>query len=430
MFPANPVDYRILGKEVAMPDALHVPKYRRHKPTGQGVVTLNGKDHYLGKWKSAASKAEYNRLIGEWLAAGRCLPGSTGGADLTVAELAQAYLTFARGYYRKDGKPTQSLDRVKLAVRLLRTTYGHTLAHDFGPLAFQAVQRQLAAGDRCRKYCNYLTDCIKRIFKWAASQELLPVTIYQALTTVPGLRRGRSDAREPEPVRPVASEVVDATLPYLPAIVADMVRLHRLIGARPAEVCIIRPCDVDTSSDVWSYRPESHKTEIHGHKRVIMIGPKAQDVLRPYLLREETAYCFVPAEGERKRNALRRANRQSPMTPSQRRRRPKRNPKWTAGDHYTPNSYRRAIERAVERLNKQRREEARKATKATGVRVEPVLLDGWTPNQLRHLAATEIRRQFGLEAVQVVLGHAHADVSQIYAERNMGLAAAVARKVG
>ena len=44
-----------------------VPKYRRHKPTGQAVVTLSGKDHYLGKWNTAASKAEYDRLIGEWV---------------------------------------------------------------------------------------------------------------------------------------------------------------------------------------------------------------------------------------------------------------------------------------------------------------------------------------------------------------------------
>ena len=44
-----------------------VPKYRRHKPTGQAVVTLSGKDHYLGKWNTAASKAEYDRLTGEWV---------------------------------------------------------------------------------------------------------------------------------------------------------------------------------------------------------------------------------------------------------------------------------------------------------------------------------------------------------------------------
>ena len=413
-----------------MSKSLRVPSYRRHKPTGQAVVTLNGKDHYLGTWKTTASKAEYNRLTGEWLAAGRFLRASRGGSDLTVAELAAAYWTYAKGYYQKDGRPTRSLDRVKLAIRLLRTTYGPTLAHDFGPLALQAIQKQLAAGRRCRKYCNYLIDSIKRVFKWATSQELLPVTVYQALATVPGLRRGRSGARETEPVKPVENEVVEVTLPHLPPIVADMVKLHRLTGCRPAEVCILRPCDLDTSGAVWSYRPESHKTEHHGRERVIFVGPKGQDVLRPYLLRDKTAYCFVPVESERKRNAIKRENRQSPMTPSQARRRPKRHPKRAPGDRYTTGSYRRSIERAVDAINRKRREEAGKATKTMGVKVEPSLLPEWTPNQLRHSAATEIRKQFGLEAAQVTLGHSQADVTQIYAERDMGLAAEIMRKIG
>jgi hypothetical protein len=413
-----------------MSKTLRVPKYRRHKPTGQAVVTLNSKDHYLGAWKTAASKAEYNRLIGEWLAAGRCLPASRRGNDLTVAELGAAYWNWAEGYYQKDGQPTKSLDRIRLAVRLLRIHYGPTLARDFGPLALQSIQRQLSDGKRCRRYCNYLTDAIKRAFRWAASQELLPITVYQALATVSGLRKGRSNAKEAKPVLPVPADVVDVTLPYLPAVVADMVRLHRLIGARPAEVCILRPCDLDTSGQVWTYRPESHKTEIHGHQRVIMIGPKAQDVLRPYLLRAKTSYCFVPAESERKRRAELHERRVSPLKPYDRRRRPKRHPKRTAGDRYTPASYRRAIERAIDQMNKDRRDEALRATKATGVKVEPVLLSNWTPNQLRHAAATDIRRQFGLEAVQVVLGHAHAAVSEVYAERDLNLAKEIMRKIG
>ncbi len=64
-----------------------------------------------------------------------------------------------------------------------------------------------------------------------------------------------------------------------------MVRFQRLTGCRPIEVCLVRPCDVDTSGQVWVFRPESHKTEHHGRDRTICIGPKAQDILRKYLLR-------------------------------------------------------------------------------------------------------------------------------------------------
>ena len=112
-----------------------VPTYRRHKPSGQPVVNLDGQDVYLGPWNTKASRAEYDRLIGEWLAAGRTLPRPE--ADLTIAELALRHWRFAKGYYRKEGRPTGSLDRVKIAMRILRESYAHTLAKDFGPRPFR-----------------------------------------------------------------------------------------------------------------------------------------------------------------------------------------------------------------------------------------------------------------------------------------------------
>jgi site-specific recombinase XerC len=54
----------------------------------------------------------------------------------------------------------------------------------------------------------------------------------------------------------------------------------------------------------------------------------------------------------------------------------------------------------------------------------------WHPNRLRHSFATRVRKEYGLEATQVMLGHSHADVAQVYAERNQQLAAAVAAKIG
>jgi site-specific recombinase XerC len=54
----------------------------------------------------------------------------------------------------------------------------------------------------------------------------------------------------------------------------------------------------------------------------------------------------------------------------------------------------------------------------------------WSPNRLRHSAATELRSKYGLEAAQVILGHSQADVTQIYAERDLAKAAAIMREVG
>jgi integrase len=406
-------------------DTPRVPSYRRHRPTGQAVVTLNGRDFYLGKWNTKASRAEYDRLIGEWLAAGRNLVKP--GGDLTINELARDYWSFCKGYYRKpDGRPTGTLGGVRVALRLLRETYGATLVGDFGPLALEALQLRLIDKGFSRSTVNAQVAMIRRTFRWGVAKERVSPTVYQALAALPGLRKGRSAAREPRPVRPVADGVVDATLPHLPAVVADMVRFQRLTGARPNEVCILRPCDLEISGDVWTYRPQSHKTDYQdGRERVIAVGPKAQDAIRKYLLRDKRSYCFAPSDSEKKRLAVRHAGRRTPLScgnrPGSNR---KRSPKRHAGEHYTTDSYGRAVERAVMIANRKRTEEA------IDNGGKPELLPDWRPNQLRHTRATEIRKQFGLEAAQVTLGHSQADITQIYAERDLSLAFEVARKIG
>jgi hypothetical protein len=92
-----------------------VPSYRRHTPSGLAVVTLEGHDAYPGPWKSEASRAEYDRLIGEWLAAGRRLPRPEG--DLTVAELALRYWRYSQSYRVKNGRPSTFLKTVRLVLR-------------------------------------------------------------------------------------------------------------------------------------------------------------------------------------------------------------------------------------------------------------------------------------------------------------------------
>ncbi|MEO2046297.1 MAG: site-specific integrase [Pirellulales bacterium] len=188
-----------------------------------------------------------------------------------------------------------------------------------------------------------------------------------------------------------------------------MVLLQRFSGARPGEICNLRPGDVDRSANPWAYISGSHKTEHYDKTRIVFIGPCGQQVLLPYLLRAAEAYCFSPAEVEKAMRAQRSANRKTPMScgnrpGSNRKRKPKRRPK----EKYTTTSYGRAIGRAAE---------------VAGA-------EAWTPHQLRHSFATEVRKTHGLEAVQVSLGHGHASTSGIYAERDFALAARVAREVG
>ena len=264
-----------------------VPKYRRHRASGQAVVSLYGIDYYLGPYRSKASRLEYDRLITEWAQNGRSAPSRR--SDTTIVEVASAYLKHARSYYVKNGKPTREAEMIRELVHRVDTPYGRTAAVDFGPLALKTVRQKMVDDGLSRRYINKSIDRLRRMFKWAAAEELIPASVPQALAMVTGLRRGRTEARESEPVRPVSDADVEATLPYLAVIPADMVRFQRLTGCRPGEVCALRPCDVDRSDDIWAYRPESHKTEHHGRERVIHIGPRAQQVLRPYLLRAAAA---------------------------------------------------------------------------------------------------------------------------------------------
>lgn len=392
-----------------------IPKYRLHKATGQAFVQINGRRRYLGKHGSPESEEKYRRVIAEHLAQpiaadvqSNALNGKHRTSEvITVVELCAAYWLHAKAYYVKDGRPTGEQERIKQAIAAVRRLYGRSGIAEFGPLALQAVQADLVQKNLSRTYINSLCAVIKRMFKWGVSQELVAASIYQALATVPGLRRGRSAARETAPVLPVEDTAVYATIGKLPAVVADMVRFQRLTGCRPGELLAIRPCDVDTSGDVWVYTPESHKMEHRGRERRVFVGKQAQDVLRPYLLRDHEAYCFSPVDSERKRHEEMRARRKSKVQPSQRNRR-KANPRRTPTRKYTCSAYRLAIKRACDAADVSR----------------------WHPNQLRHTFATEIRREFGLEAAQTLLGHSRADVTQVYAERDHAAAARVAREVG
>ncbi|MCA9027502.1 MAG: hypothetical protein KDA86_19995 [Planctomycetaceae bacterium] len=100
---------------------LRVPSYRHHKPTGQAVVTINGRDLYLGKWNSAASRSEYDRLIAEFLANGRRLQSD---ADGTVVEVLNAYRKFAENYYCKGCRVTSEYAGINEALKIVRELYG------------------------------------------------------------------------------------------------------------------------------------------------------------------------------------------------------------------------------------------------------------------------------------------------------------------
>ncbi len=370
------------------------PSYRLHKDSGQAVVTLGGQDRYLGRYDSPESHQRYHAVLAEWYAGGGVLK-PTASPTLTVAEVVLAYSQFAETYYRKNDKPTAQVERIRYALGHVLRLYGRSPAEKFGPIALKAVRQSMLDAGWSRGYLNSCVGCVKRLWKWAASEEMVPAAVYHGVQSVAGLRKGRTTAREPAPIRPVEESDVAATLAKLHPIVADMVRVQELGGMRPCEVCAMRPCDLDTSREVWAYRPESHKTEHHGRGRVILLGPAAQAVLHPYLDRESAAHCFSPREAVE--SALRTAGRRVRHAKTR-----------TPGTRYVTTSYEHAIAAACKRAGVPR----------------------WAPNQLRHKRATVIRALFGLDTARAVLGHSSAAITEVYAERDASAAAEVARKIG
>jgi integrase len=381
-------------------------------------------------------------MISLWLNAGRTLAFlADSKADLTVIEVCAAFWQHAKTHYtRADGSPTQELANYKRVIAPLRELFGRTPVEEFGPIKLKVVRDRLIADGLARETINHHVSRLRAIFRWGVANELVPVSVHQALSTVAGLQRGKTSARETVPVRPVADSVIEQTLAHLPEVVADMVRVQRLCGARPDEICALRPCDIQRDGEVWVYRPEHHKTAHRGRERVILFGPKAQAILSKYVARPLESFCFSPAENEASRRAKQRAHRKTPKGQgnepgSNRKRQPRRLPQ----SRYTTNSYRRAIAYACEsafgmpdQLRYPHRQKA-SIPELADLRAQARAWRErfcWSPNQLRHTAATEIRRRFGLEAVQVVLGHASADISQVYAERDLVKAAEVAAKIG
>jgi integrase len=419
----------------------------RRKQSGQAIVTLpdgrgGRRDVLLGKYDSRESWAQYDRVIAEWRSNGRSLPvPEAARADLTLNELMVAYWRHVEAYYVKDGKPTSEQATIRHVLRFVKQLYGGTPARDFGPRCLKAVREAMvhhpitrtvkvkdaATGEvkevvrtlrqgLARRFINKQVSRIKRMFAWAVGEELVPVTVHQTLLRVEGLKKGKGEAREKPRVKPVADDLVEKVLPLVPGAVRAMIEVQRLCGGRPQDIVGMRAIDIDTTGAVWEYHPPRYKTEHHNdgdvpeRERVVYLGPKAQAILKPFLTVSATDYLFSPIRSEQARSAQRRQGRSTPLWPSHVRHQALKRKRRSAPlrDHYDMASYRRAIRRACLKA---------------GIPI-------WYPLQLRHSRGTEIRKRYGLEASQAVLGHSELGVTQVYAEVDQETARRVMAEIG
>lgn len=209
-------------------------------------------------------------------------------------------------YQRQDGSPTSKVDSVRQSLRPVRARYADTPVDQFGPLTLKAIREELISRGYVRKCINQRVGCIKRMFKWGVANELVPAPVYQALQAVEGLKQGRSEAEEKDPIKPVDEELVQAIKPYVSRQVWAMVQLQLITGTRSGEVVSMRGCDLTMSIQVWEYRPAHHKTAHHGRKRVVPLGPRAQAIIREFLKPEWEGNLSSPKDAHRKRAEARR----------------------------------------------------------------------------------------------------------------------------
>jgi integrase len=347
-----------------MPRRKQIPSYRLHKQSGQAIVTLTDavgrrRDVLLGRFGTPESRAEYARHLAEWEASGRPAVAIRPRDQLTVEKLILAFLEYAETRY---GSQAKEYANFLGALRPLRRLYGPTPACRFGPKSLKAIQYAMASGSWmneeekakaqkrgkpiawCRNVVNKQINRLKTVFRWAESEELVPPASHHALQTVRGLPKNLPGVRHTKPTKPVPWEHVEAVIQQCTPTVGTMLHLQWLTGMRSCEVRLMRTCDIEKrGSECWYYQPMKHKNDWRDNdqQRLIALGPKCIEILTRWLRPDDpAAFLFQPRRAAAERNARRRAERRSPLTPSQRARRPKLNPKRPPCDRYSGSAIR------------------------------------------------------------------------------------------
>lgn len=413
------------------------PGYRLHKHSGRGFIELDGKRHYTGRYGEPAAEAAALRLKAQWIANGKCIEAreveevkatSAAVADdlITVEEVAARFWKAAeKRYVDGEGNPTAEHGHHRAALSIVRQLYGPTPAADFGPNALRLVRESMIEKGWSRPYVNAEASRIKRVWKWAVSHELIPPTAVAALDALTGLRYGEAK-REGRIVRAVPLAFIHEIEPHVSQQVWGLVQFQLATGCRPGEAVQLRLADVNMSGEVWEYRPRQHKGAHRGVERIIYVGPRGQSIIEGFMPRQPSAHLFSPAEAEQERRDRLSAQRKTPLScgnhvGSNRVEQPSRRP----GTAYTVASYRQAVEYGIAAANRVRAKQAAEAGKDDYEKIPH-----WTPHVLRHVAATELRRQFGIEAAKTVLGHSSMSATVIYAEADAGKAKSIIGKVG
>ena len=315
--------------------------------------------------KSLAESAAW-RL---WENAARQAAGGN-APTFTVNDLCDRWAAHAATYYAGS---KEAVDCVR-GLRLFREMFGNRPVEALTHPDMIAFRDALARKNYVRGTVNKYLGFAKRMFAWALDERIISAQTKAECTAIAPLKPHRGSVRESTPIEAVPDADVERTCAELVPSIADMVRVHRLCGARPDEMCQLNWQLVEKRGEVWLFRPH-HKNEWRNKPRVIVFGPRAQRILAKY---EGEGFVFSPqlavAEQYNRIIAAAKCHRKPEKVKGVPRK---------AGERWLVNAYARAITNAAARAG----------------------VAHWHPNQLRHTCATEVRRKFGIEAASAVLGH-------------------------
>ena len=398
------------------------PKFCHHKGTDRGYSTdpRTKKEIWFGPWGLAKTKQAYLRWCAELLT-DEVMPSMVVPEhEPVVADLVNAFIKYSVSYYRDPttGKPTSQLGVVKSALREL-DLYLEMKIKDFTPSVLLAVRAGImhrdiipkSEGAPRKKLCinsvNGAIVKIRQMFKLGVEWELVPTLTYQALACVKHLNwRTAPTLRNPDKITPVPVEYFDLIMPHLKPMYQALLKLHIDTGMRVKELVSMRWSEItQVEPELWCYSPQEHKNSHRGDPRMIYIKPHfiaLMKSLRKPLWDEDAVWC---------QRGVGKSAGYSGMI--------------------SADSYARAIEGAQKRYNEGRlgikqggRTDKKELATTTTKRIP---MAHWTPLQIRHTYATQVRRTHGLEGAQAVLGHSTLDATQIYAEKRDDLARSVAR---
>ncbi|MBL4770744.1 MAG: site-specific integrase [Planctomycetes bacterium] len=395
----------------------HEPPVLKRNKKGGAYAYIDGRQKWFGAYDDPETHKRFAYFLGLWAANGGVAPSE----DLlekaiTCESLVALYLAHCESHYRRpDGTPTGETQQFAYTAKPLLDLYRHLPVQSFSIHCLKRVRERMVASGLSRITVNQRIWRLRRVFRWAAEDELVSPDLLASLSVLRSLQEGRTEAPETDAIGSVSEEHFLAVLPYLRAPVRAMAELQWWTGSRPGEMREFRLAHLSkTEGKVWLYTPPQHKTRHRNKSRFIGIGPRGQAVLKPYLMRvphpNPDVPLFSPLDAMKERHLLARANRKTPLSPraEELARAGDSKTSQNFGDHYSRSAYRHAIQRACRRAG----------------------VPEWSPHQIRHSAATRIEAALGREEARIVLNHSSLDATEVYLDRDIRKALLIMEHLG